>query len=78
MKKIKSFAMELLGAVAVLGDWFSLGVTACLVAVLVLLGILTHQVAMSEGLHNYAVVMLVSAAVVTVSVGTTKLRARLL
>jgi hypothetical protein len=43
MKKIKSFGMDLLGAVGVLGDWLSLGLTAGLVAVLALLGILTDR-----------------------------------
>jgi len=78
MKNINSFAMDLLGAVGVLGDWFSLGVTAGLVAVLVLLAILTHRVGTLDGLHHYAVAMLVSAAIVAVSVGAAKLRSRLL
>jgi hypothetical protein len=77
MKKIKSFGMDLLGAVGVLGDWFSLAVTAGLVAVLALLGIVTRHVGMLDGLQNYVVAMLVSAAVVAASVGAAKLRARL-
>jgi len=77
MKKIKSIGMDLLGAVGVLGDWFSLAVTAGLVAVLVLLGMVTRHVGALDGLHNYVVAMLVSAAVVAVSVGAAKLRARL-
>ncbi|MDN7630963.1 hypothetical protein [Burkholderia cenocepacia] len=77
MKKIKAFGMEFLGAVGVLGDWLSLAVTASLIAVLVLLGILTHHVGVRDGLYNYAVSMLVSAGIVAVSVGATKLRLRL-
>lgn len=77
MKKIKAFGMEFLAAVGVLGDWFSLAVTAGLIAVLVLLGILTHHVGVRDGLYNYAVSMLVSAGIVAVSVGATKLRLRL-
>lgn len=72
MKKIKSFGMDLLGAVGETGDWFSLAVTAGLVAVLVLLGIATHHIGMLDGLHNYAVAMLISAAFVSVSVGAAK------
>lgn len=74
MKKIKSFGMGLLGAVALLGDWFSLGVTAGLVAVLVLFGMATRHVGVLEGLHNYVVAMLISTAVVAISVGAAKLR----
>ncbi|HDR9034260.1 TPA: hypothetical protein QDB07_001729 [Burkholderia vietnamiensis] len=77
MKKVKSFGMGLLGAVGVLGDWFALAVTAGLVAVLVLLGIATHHIGMLDGVHNYAVTLLVSAAFVSVSVGAAKLRSRL-
>ncbi|AJY03010.1 hypothetical protein SB768_25280 [Burkholderia sp. SIMBA_043] len=77
MKKIKSFGMDLLGAVGELGDWFSLAVTAGLVAVLVLLGIATHHIGMLDGLHNYAVAMLISAAFVSVSVGAAKISSRL-
>ncbi|MCA8270406.1 hypothetical protein [Burkholderia vietnamiensis] len=77
MKKIKSFGMDLLGAVGELGDWFSLAVTAGLVAVLVLLGIATRHIGMLDGLHNYAVAMLISAAFVSVSVGAAKISARL-
>ncbi|MBN3744819.1 hypothetical protein G3N96_05130 [Burkholderia sp. Se-20373] len=76
MKKIKAFGMDLLGAVGMLGDWFSLAVTAGLVAALVLLGILTHHVGMRDGLYNYAVAMLVSASIVAVSVGAAKLGSR--
>ncbi|WP_157131261.1 hypothetical protein [Burkholderia pseudomallei] len=77
MKKIKSFGMDLLGAVGVLGDWFSLGVSAGLVAGLVLIGILTHHIDALDGLHNYAVAVLVSAALVTVSVLAARLHSRL-
>ncbi|NIE81963.1 MULTISPECIES: hypothetical protein [unclassified Burkholderia] len=76
MKRIKSFGMNLLGAVSVLGDWFSLGVSAGLVAALVLTGILTHRIGALDGLHNYAVAILVSAALVTVSVLAEKLHSR--
>jgi len=55
--------MDLLGAVGVLGDWFSLAVTAGLVAVLVLAGIVTRQIGLLHGLHNYVVAMVVSAAI---------------
>lgn len=77
MKKIKSIGMNVLGAASVIGDWFSLAVTASLAAVLVLVGIFTHQLGTRDGLHNYAVAMLVCAATVAVSVGASKLRARL-
>lgn len=77
MKKIKSFGMNLLGAVGVLGDWFSLAVAASLAAVLVMVGIFTHQLGMRDGLHKYAVAMLVCVAIVAISVGASKLRARL-
>jgi hypothetical protein len=78
MKKIKSFVMNLLGAVGVVGDWFSLAVTVALAAVLVLVGIFTHHVGTRDGLHSYAVAMLVSGAViVAVSIGAAKLRSRL-
>ena len=77
MKKIKSFVMNLLGAVGVVGDWFSLAVTAGLAAVLVLVGIFTHHVGTRDGLHSYAVAMLVSAVIVAVSIGAAKLRSRL-
>jgi len=77
MNKIKSFGMDMLGAVGVLGDWFSLAVTAGLVAVVVLLGIATHHVGRLDGLHNYAVAMLVSTTFVSVSVSAAKLHSRL-
>ncbi|WP_334033656.1 hypothetical protein [Burkholderia gladioli] len=77
MKKIKSFGINLLGAVGVVGDWFSLAVTAGLVAVLALLGIVTRHVGALDVLHNYVVAMLITAAVVAVSVGAAKLHARL-
>lgn len=68
--------IDLLGAVGELSDWRSFAVTACLVAALVILGIATRQVGMLEGIHNYAVAMLVNAALVTVSVGAAKFHGR--
>lgn len=77
MKKFKAGALELLGAVCLLGDWFSLAVTAGLVAVLVAIGIATHHIGAVEGLRNYAGAMLASTVVVWVSVGADELRRRL-
>ncbi|KGS89666.1 hypothetical protein [Burkholderia pseudomallei] len=77
MKKFKAFWIHLLGAIGQLGDGVSLAVTAGLVAVLVLLGVATHRIGMVEGVHNYIVAMLVSAAFVAVSVGAAKLHSRL-
>ncbi|MDR8092945.1 hypothetical protein KPB05_36420 [Burkholderia gladioli] len=77
MKKTRSFGVDLLGAVGMVGDWFSLAVTAGLVAALVLLGIATHHIGILDGLRNYAVAMLFSAAFVSVSVGAARLHSRL-
>ncbi|VWC78901.1 hypothetical protein BLA39750_01052 [Burkholderia lata] len=78
MKTLKAIGIDLLGAVGQLGDWLSFAVTAGLVAAFVLLGIETRQVGAGEGLHNYAVAMLASAALVAVSVGAAKVRSLLL
>lgn len=77
MKALKAIGIDLLGAVGELGDWFSFAVTAGLVAVLVLLGIVTRQIGALEGLHNYAVAMVVSAGIVTFSVVAAKFHSRL-
>ncbi|TES73114.1 hypothetical protein E2P84_22410 [Burkholderia cepacia] len=77
MKKLKAIGIDLLGAVGELADWLSFAITAGLIAVLVLLGIATRQVGALEGLHNYVVAMVVSAALVAVSVGAAKFRSRL-
>ncbi|HDR9068179.1 TPA: hypothetical protein QDA90_003487 [Burkholderia vietnamiensis] len=77
MKKLGAFGIDLLGAVGELGDWFSLAVTAGLVAVLVLFGVATHHIGMLDGLQNYVVAMFVSAAFVSASVGVAKLHSLL-
>ncbi|MGF6534271.1 peptidase E [Paraburkholderia sp. GAS206C] len=66
-----------MGLSVFLGDWFSLAVMAGLIAALVAVGVATHHISIAEGLQRYLETMLVSAAIVIVSVGATRVRARI-